>query len=168
MFYKEVMEAALTSEMIRQRRIAAERGIADAEAAIVTFRQQLADLAAAERVMKLVSGDAPAQFALHMLDIAEPPRFFGGGPAVYQVDNPYRPNTNKAFLWQALSNAENPWMTANEARDIASKLKGADIPMSSVSPMLTEMKDDGNIERDGMRVALASRVQPTEMEVSDT
>ncbi len=49
-------------------------------------------------------------------------------------------------------------MIANEVRAKASELKGTEIPMGTVSPTLTDLKNAGLIVRDGMRVALASRV----------
>lgn len=61
-------------------------------------------------------------------------------------------------MWAALQSASRVWLTANEIQESASKLKGGDIPMSSVSPGLSEMKQDGTIDRDGMKVALKSRL----------
>lgn len=62
-------------------------------------------------------------------------------------------------MWTALRVADRVWLTANEVQEFASKLRGGEgIPMSSVSPGLSDMKQDGTIERDGMKVALKSRL----------
>lgn len=50
------------------------------------------------------------------------------------------------------------WRTANELQEEMSEIAGREVPMSTVSPSLTEMKKVGRIVRDGMRVALRSRV----------
>lgn len=51
-----------------------------------------------------------------------------------------------------------PWMTANDIQEQA-KAGGKDIPMSSLSPTLSNMKKKEIIERDGLKVALVSRLK---------
>lgn len=50
------------------------------------------------------------------------------------------------------------WWTANELQAELSILRGTDVPMSTISPTLTNMKNSGKIYREGLRVADASRV----------
>ena len=64
----------------------------------------------------------------------------------------------KRLFVQILESSPTPWLTSNEIRERASNIKGADVPMSSVSPTLTDLKKDRIIVRDGLKVALASRV----------
>lgn len=69
----------------------------------------------------------------------------------------FREGSNKAHIYQTLMESHSPWMTANEIQVQASLTKGEEIPMTSVSPTLTEMKDAGVIVRDGLKVALKIR-----------
>lgn len=71
---------------------------------------------------------------------------------------PPRAKTNKDAILLALKIASDVWMTANELRERASKLKAKDIPMATISPTLSNLKNDGVIVRDGFKVALASRL----------
>lgn len=64
--------------------------------------------------------------------------------------------TNRDFILEALAEAGR-WLTANEIQELASAIKGSEIPMTSISPGLTELKREGVIARSGFKVALASR-----------
>ena len=54
------------------------------------------------------------------------------------------------------------WWTANEVQQHLSLIKGREVPMSSVSPTLTKMKDNGIIVRRGLKVALVERAKTNE------
>lgn len=69
-----------------------------------------------------------------------------------------RAKTTRDALLLALKVMQAPWQTANELRVRAIQLKGTDIPMATVSPTLSNLKNAGLIVRSGQRVALASRV----------
>jgi hypothetical protein len=49
------------------------------------------------------------------------------------------------------------WWPATEVQDYLTRVKGKEVPMSSVSPTLTKLKDAGILVRDGHKVGLASR-----------
>ena len=51
--------------------------------------------------------------------------------------------TNKALFLRVLRDNSSPWMSANEIKETASRLKGRPIPMASISPTLTQLKLDG-------------------------
>ena len=57
-----------------------------------------------------------------------------------------------------LTAAPEPWHSSNDLQAYVSHLKGRDVPMSSVSPTLSNMKSKGVIVRDGLKVALGARV----------
>jgi hypothetical protein len=164
------MTYSLTPQLIQQARQRAENAIREAERVIVEARATLADLDASERVMKLV-GDLPTTPEAPLLtpvrtDVAMPhaapiaPQTFAGN-ADFSIRNPFRHGTNKAYIWEVLDTANTVWLNANQIQERASELKGEDIPMSSISPMLSEMKDT-YLERDGMLVALKERVPDKE------
>ena len=68
-------------------------------------------------------------------------------------------NENLEDLTKLLfDNCSDDWWTATEVQDYLTRVKGKEVPMSSVSPTLTKLKDAGVIVRDGLKVALKSRV----------
>lgn len=149
------MANVLTPELIHAQRELAEGDIRKAEQAIVVARHRLADCDAADRILALVGGESPEESTVTNVAKSSP-SFFGGGYP-FSSKNPFKPNTNKAFIWESLNDGPGIWFNANEIQDQASRLKGDDIPMSSISPSLSEMKDD-HLERRGMLVALKSRL----------
>lgn len=154
------MANALTYEIVQDRISAAQAGLASARARIEIENKrieelngEIGDLLAAARVLARLDGI----MSVEGIEPREPQMPSDFDPNE-QTGNPYRRSTNKAFMWSALKLASQAWLTANEIQEFASKLKGGEIPMSSVSPGLSEMKQDGTIERDGMKVALKSRL----------
>lgn len=70
--------------------------------------------------------------------------------------------TKKQMIIEAL-NAPHPlWQTANEVRDKVSAMAGKEVPMSSISPALSDLKNSDTIVRNDMVVALALRVDNEE------
>jgi hypothetical protein len=66
--------------------------------------------------------------------------------------------TLKELIVLLLDTCTEDWWTANEIKDHLSDVTGRDIPISSISPTLTVMKDAGILVRTGHNVALASRI----------
>jgi hypothetical protein len=54
-------------------------------------------------------------------------------------------------------NCSDIWWTANEIQDYLQRIKGKDVPMSSISPILTALKNSGVIVREGHNIALAEK-----------
>lgn len=154
------MANSLTLDVIRQERQRAVTAIEQAERAIAEARSLLDDLDAAERLLNRVTTTTPTREAPIITGIAQlslPVRDLSGiNPHVGR--NPFRPGTNKAFMWEVLDTSPTPWLNANQIQERASVLKGVEIPMSSISPHLSEMKDE-YLERDNMLVALKSRLK---------
>jgi hypothetical protein len=71
-----------------------------------------------------------------------------------------RPNngTHEECTAWLLAGSVDPWATANQIQSALSQMVQRLVPLTSVSPMLTSMKNKGIIARDGLKVALASRV----------
>ena len=69
--------------------------------------------------------------------------------------------TTRDYIESVLSKSDDPWMTANEIQEKVSEIKGIEVPMSSISPTLSQMKDNVII-RKGLHVALKSRVEANE------
>ncbi|WP_043878775.1 hypothetical protein [Azorhizobium caulinodans] len=65
--------------------------------------------------------------------------------------------TTEEVLIHLLSGAQ-LWWTANQLQEAASRALGREVPMTTVSPTLSLMKGKKLISRDGLKVALASRV----------
>lgn len=114
--------------------------IAEIEAAQASMATELEELTVARRVLVRLGGHV-----VQSVPIAQQPKLPRAG-------------TTRDLFLEVLRANEPPWMTANEVRAKASELKGTEIPMGTVSPTLTDLKNAGLIVRDGLRVALASRV----------
>lgn len=161
------MVDALTQDVIRRERLRAEGMIREAERMTAEARAILDDLDAVARVMNRVGSEAAEESPIFRAIAANAatfatraPTYAGGGPG-FSIRNPFKAGTNKAFIWEVLDTANTVWLNANQIQERASELKGEDIPMSSISPMLSEMKDT-YLERDGMLVALKERVPAKE------
>lgn len=155
------MEKFLTARVVQDRIRAAQAGVEEAKRNIAAekkridaLQDEIGDLLAAARVLSRMDGAASSASDFDLLIATEPSEF---DPSK-RVGNPYRASTNKAFMWEVLSQSGSVWLRANEIQEAASRRRGSEIPMSSVSPGLSEMKQDGTIERAGMKVALRSRL----------
>jgi hypothetical protein len=73
-----------------------------------------------------------------------------------------RRQTKAGKIVEALNSPRPLWQTANEIRDYLSQQEGRDVPMSSVSPELTKLKNSETIVRKDLLVALALRVEKEE------
>jgi hypothetical protein len=79
--------------------------------------------------------------------------------------NPGRPapdngTIEEVIVW-LLEGAIDAWANANQIKAALSGTLRRDVPMSTVSPTLSLMKNKGTIVRDGLKVALASRLFQT-------
>lgn len=75
---------------------------------------------------------------------------------------PRRRLTKNAAIIEALSPPRDLWQTANQIREHTGRLLGKDVPMSSISPALTDLKKTGTIARRDMTVALVLRLEKEE------
>ncbi|MET4754492.1 hypothetical protein [Bradyrhizobium sp. RT11b] len=58
-----------------------------------------------------------------------------------------------------LRNSGDVWWTATEIQDFLQRIRGKEVPMASISPMLTNLKNNGVIIRNGHEIALAARAK---------
>lgn len=68
-----------------------------------------------------------------------------------------RSTSTESLIERALRECATVWYTSAEVRVDVSRLKGKDVPMTTIGPTLTAMKRNGTIVRDGNKVALAER-----------
>lgn len=154
--YKRAMEQVLSLSSIRARKGELNRTILDAQA-------QLADLDVAERIV-LRFGETTADVrpdADAMEDLLQRANLDQAKSRLVEVMVD-RALTSRALFQSVLRQSEEPWMTANQIQERASAIKGQDVPMATVSPTLSNMKNDGLIVRDGLKVALTERVKENE------
>jgi hypothetical protein len=116
--------------------------IFEIETAQATLAAELDELMVAKRVLLRFSAKEDVKRAALAPQLARLPR---------------TGTTRDTFL-QVLRITADPWMTANDIRERASALRGVDVPMGTVSPTLTDLKNAHLIIREGMKVALASRI----------
>ena len=146
------MEHILSLTAIRDQKAMLNRAILEAQT-------QLADLEVAERIVRRF-GQATAderpdgqamEDLLRRAKVEAPKSETAAAPAERTI-------TSKAVFLSVLRQSLNPWMTANEIQERASAIKGHDVPMATVSPTLSNMKNAGLIVRDGLKVALTERL----------
>lgn len=165
------MVQGLTPESIRARRALAESELVKLREKIAQNEQIISDSIAAERFLAAVSvgnGDAPnlpppadikqseSLKAIELKSEGKQPYFFGGGDD--SPVNPFRKNTVKSRIWAILMHSDNPWLSANEIQAKLEEVMNTTVPMTSISPLLSGMKDE-YIVRDNLKVALKSRVE---------
>lgn len=83
-------------------------------------------------------------------------------PISSDVPLPTRAKTKNALIIEALNHPRERWQTAKQIRDYIAKVTEKDVPMSSISPALTDLKKSGTIARNDMLVALALRLEKEE------
>jgi hypothetical protein len=124
------------------------------------------ELAVAERVLSRLASQPVPMGSLFGLDKADaagppppppPPQMIPAPPLPPLPYNAPKEMTIEEVIAFVLDLNADPWMTANEIQEQA-KAGGKEIPMSSLSPTLSNMKKKEAIERDGLKVALASRI----------
>ena len=142
------MEHVLSLTAIRDQKATLSRVIADAQS-------QLADLDVAERIVRRFgqATEAPRPSDDEIDDLLGP---IAPKPCVASV--PARSMTAKMMMIAVLRQSPSPWMTSDELRERVIAIKGDDVPMGTVGPTLSNMKNEGVIVRDGFKVALAERL----------
>ncbi|QQO12452.1 hypothetical protein JJB99_23605 [Bradyrhizobium diazoefficiens] len=58
-----------------------------------------------------------------------------------------------------MRNCGDTWWTASEIQSFLTHIKGREVPMASISPMLTNLKNNGVITRSGHEIALSERAK---------
>lgn len=152
------MLKALTLEVIRAQKQDALQRREELYAEIALVNEEIEDCEASERMFARINDAIKSDIGdLFMGPVQEKLV----GPALQSPEpiGPYKPDTTKHYIWQCLKNSQNRWLTAVEIRRIASRAKGEDIPMSSISPMINAIMKQGHIVRDGLKVALKERIE---------
>ncbi len=145
------MEHVLSLTAIREQKAALKRVIADAQA-------QLADLEVAERIVRrfgeAIDGSRPDQTEMDDL--------IGGHDvmpsALKSVQGSGRNLTTKALMIAVLRQSPSLWVKSDELRERVIAIKGQDVPMGTIGPTLSNLKNEGVIVRDGFKVALTERL----------
>lgn len=142
------MDKILSLSSIRKRKAALEEEMAELEFRVSEISDQLEELAEAEAFVKRFGDEGEGSISADNV----PDERLPFPPVV-------RAKTTKDALLLALKVATDPWLTANELQVRAIALKGSEIPMATVSPTLSNLKNAGLIVREGLKVALATRAQ---------
>jgi len=133
------------------------------------------ELAVAESVLaRLVSADKPKTIGLTVIESGKPPTDAAAqnaaaaasgaaeedsGSVSDTVKEAMKGNeTIEELIVMLLEYCDDTWWTASEVQSHLSEVKGRQISMSTVSPTLWAMRKRGIIYRDGMKVALQSKL----------
>lgn len=136
-----------TLEQVRARR----KAIAEEDAKLASIEQNL--LAIAEAWESLYSGKKETvkfPFQSGSLTVTR------AGP---NLSAPSRRLTKREMIIEALNAPRELWQQASDIQAYVSKRSGKDVPMSSISPELTAMKNNGTLVRNEKFVALAFRYE---------
>ena len=145
------METVLSLTAIRAQKATLNRVILEAQT-------QLDDLEVAERIV-LRFGQATADERPDSQSMDDLLRRANVDAPATEAKSAERTMTSKAVFLSVLRQSANVWMSANEIQERASAIKGQDVPMATVSPTLSNLKNAGLIVRDGLKVALAERLK---------
>jgi hypothetical protein len=145
------MDKILSLSSIRKRKAALEAEMAELEFRVSEISDSIDELDEAEAFVKRF-GDENQDGEVA---VEEPDSKLPFPPAI-------RAKTTKDALLLALKVSTEPWLTANELQVRAIGLKGEDIPMATVSPTLSNLKNAGLIIREGHKVALVTRIRSEE------
>ncbi|MES0101890.1 hypothetical protein [Mesorhizobium sp. M0019] len=141
---------------------------------------ELAELAVAERVLRRLGEYTPVvrvrpavpgvtlnSLPRHVWPPSPPPPPPPPPPRVeaYTVD-PTKESVESLILI-VLGASERVWWTANELQAELTVLKGAEVPMSTISPTLSNMKGTGKIIRKGMKVSDPKRASEWNLAMDD-
>jgi hypothetical protein len=80
-------------------------------------------------------------------------------PAVTSLSRDLTRASVSDVLMHILSTSATVWHTSSELQIEASRLKGKDVPMTTISPTLTALKKQNMVVRDGNKVAFAERAR---------
>lgn len=143
---------------VKARREAIARESASLVKRVDALRNEDAELAQVEEVLSRL-----ARSQMH-LDVPPTPQ-----PRTVEKTREGAPEARETFadaVRSIMDASEKTWWTAVEIRGELCRRWERDVPQTSLSPQLSKMKDAGKIVRDGMKIALPSRV-PDLLALSD-
>lgn len=117
---------------------------------LARLRGALADVDATERLLRFIQRDPSLERQVNL-----------PGPKTeiqFSAENPFRPYTNKAVIWEVLDLSPSAWLTTAEVQQQATMVMGRAVPLSSISTTLTDLTPR-TVTRRGKFVALTRRVQ---------
>lgn len=124
--------------VVRARRLEIARAIAE-------LQDEDKDLETAEQVLVRLSGAGPAA--------AAPSK-----PSARAPRGPSGRLSQRALVLEVLGSSEEVWLKSGAIAQAASRLSGAPVPELSLRPLLSALKRESVIVRDGHKVALRARV----------
>lgn len=146
---------SLTDVQARRAEIKSEREVLrERDQGLVAEDQ---DLAVAERALLRLAGTTAQEMQVYP-DDGLGSWYSSKGWLTPLTPRPVGGTQEQYTVW-LLEGSVDPWATANQIQAGLNHFLERPVPMSSVSPMLTAMKNKGTIVRDNLKVALASRVK---------
>lgn len=102
-----------------------------------------------------------AEARLHIGQFVQPAAISKGAAPLsrFSAIAPKRSRTKREMIVDALNEPHPLWQTANDVQAYVSKTCNRDIPMSSISPELTALKNNGAVSRREKFVALTLRLE---------
>lgn len=139
---------AISEDNIGALRFLLQNRIRNGEHELTNLRSILSDLDAAQRLLTFITDDPSLQRQVNVTSMRPEVQF--------SPNNPFRPYSNKAIIWEVLDLTPEIWISTAETHKQACAFVGRNVPLSSVSTTLTDLSPS-TIIRKGTKVALARR-----------
>ncbi|MES1158292.1 MAG: hypothetical protein ABUL42_00190 [Terricaulis silvestris] len=143
--------------MINKNNLEALRAIgirrSEIRAELERLREEDSDLAIAETVLGKLYGDA-ADSVVFTTDLAVGK---AGVAATLPRVQSARPRNQRELVIEALRLSKHPWLRTHELAELIAQEFSVDIPMRNLRPLLSVMKQEGDLIRDGRLVGLQER-----------
>lgn len=141
-----------TLEQVRARR----KAIAEEDAQLEIIEHNILAISAAWRSLYHSQSESPITFPT---SLASPSRIGAITPIRTNIPVPKKRLTKREMIIEALNAPRDLWQLASSVQAYVSSLSSKEVPMSSISPELTAMKNNGTIVRNDKFVALALRIE---------
>lgn len=155
------MDKTLSLSAIRSLKNELGREAERLRARLAALNAEMAELEAAENLVARLGKDVIERGSLRepqMVYQLKPP----GSRVISLITGSGKTLTTKDLILRVMGEVADPWTNANDIQTRVSEIKGREVPMSTISPTLSDLKKDELIVRDGMKIALADRVKENE------
>lgn len=124
--------------------------------AIEALKDEDRDLGTAELVLARLAGGAEPLRAAHQSSAKSAAKSVA--PTARVAEAKVRPSSQRGMVMEVLRHNSEPWLRSGELIAEVQRLWGAQVPEMSLRPLLSAMKRERVIVRDGHLIALRERV----------
>lgn len=154
------MDKTLSLSAIRALKQERSKEANDLRSRLSAISAELAELDAAEALVVRLGEDVPEGKSVREPHLIYQIKPRSRAPLFSLITGHGKTTTTRDLVLKVMAETEDPWTNANDIQARVSEMKGREVPMSTISPTLSDLKNkDGLIVREGMKVALAERLK---------